>query len=63
MVCQGGSVMVKLIAEENHCKTTITFNEPNKDKEEKYLTDFKMNPSVKKIIRIEDEEEVILLER
>lgn len=55
--------MIKLVSIESCCKTTITFGEPNKNKEEKYLTDFKMNPAIKKIIRIEDDEEVVLLER
>lgn len=55
--------MIKIIAEESYCRTTIIFDEYDKEKEEKYLIDFKMNVNVKKIIRIENDEEVILLER
>lgn len=55
--------MIKLIAEEKCCRTTITFYEHNQEKEEKYLADFKSNSNVKKIIRTENDEEIILLER
>ena len=55
--------MIKLIAKEKCCRTTITFYEHNREREEKYLADFKANSNVKKIIRIENDEEVILLER
>lgn len=55
--------MIKLIAEEKCCKTTITFYEHNQEKEDKYLADFKANSNIHKIIRVEGDEEVILLER
>lgn len=55
--------MIKLIAEEKCCRTTITFHEHNQEKEEKYLADFKANSNIHKIIRIENDEEIILLER
>lgn len=55
--------MIKLITEENCCKTTVTFNEYNQEKEEKYLSDFRANSKIRKITRIEDDEEVVLLER
>ena len=55
--------MIKLIAEEKCCRTTITFYEYNQEKEDQYLTDFKANSNIRKITRIEDNEEVILLER
>ena len=56
-------MMIKLIAEENCCKTTVTFSEYNQEKEEKYLSDFRANSKIRKITRVEDDEEVILLER
>lgn len=55
--------MIKLITEEKCCRTTITFNEYNQEKEDKYLADFKANSNIHKIVRIENDEEVILLER
>lgn len=55
--------MIKLIAEENCCKTTITFSEYNQEKEDQYLADLKANSNVHKIIRVENDEEAILLER
>ena len=55
--------MIKLIAEEKCCRTTITFYEHNQEREEKYLADFKANSNIHKIIRIENDEEIILLER
>ena len=55
--------MIKLISEENCCKTTVTFNEYNQEKEEKYLSDFRANSKIRKITRVENDEEVILLER
>lgn len=55
--------MIKLIAEEKCCRTTITFSEHNQEKENRYLADFKVNSNIYKIIRIENDEEVILLER
>lgn len=55
--------MIKLIAEEKCCRTTITFYEYNQEKEDQYLADFKANSNIHKITRIEDNEEVILLER
>mgnify|MGYP003308344599 FL=1 len=55
--------MIKLIAEEKCCRTTITFNEHNQEKEDQYLADFKANSNIHKIVRIENDEEVILLER
>lgn len=55
--------MIKLIAEEKCCRTTITFYERNQEREEKYLADFKANSNVHKIIRIENNEAIILLER
>lgn len=55
--------MIKLIAEEKCCRTTITFSEHNQEKEDQYLADFKVNSNIYKIIRIENDEEVILLER
>lgn len=36
--------MIKLIAEEKCCRTTITFNEHNQEKEDQYLADFKRLP-------------------
>ena len=55
--------MIKLISEEDCCKTTVTFNKYNQEKEEKYLSDFKSNSNIHKIVRIENDEEVILLEK
>lgn len=55
--------MIKLIAEEKCCRTTITFSEHNQEKENQYLTDFKANSNTRKITRIEDDEEVILFEK
>ncbi|WP_195515513.1 hypothetical protein [Paraclostridium bifermentans] len=55
--------MIKLIAEEKCCRTTITFNEYNQEKEDQYLADFKANSNIHKITRVENDEEVILLER
>ena len=55
--------MIKLISEENCCKTTVTFSEYNQEKEEKYLSDFRANSKIRKIVRIENDEEVILLEK
>lgn len=55
--------MIKLIAEEKCCRTTITLNEYNQEKEDKYLADFKANSNIHRIVRIENDEEVILLER
>ena len=57
--------MLKLVAYESSCKTTVTF--PKKYKQEKYdywLNDFMSNKRVKKIIKIDDNEnEEIILER
>lgn len=55
--------MIKLIAEEKCCRTTITFYEHSQEKEDKYLADFKANSNTRKITRIEDDEEVILFAR
>lgn len=55
--------MIKLIAEEKCCRTTITFYEHSQEKEDKYLADLKANSNVHKIIRVENDEEAILLER
>lgn len=55
--------MIKLIAEEKCCRTTITFSEHNQEKENQYLADFKSNSNIHKIVRIENDEEVILLEK
>lgn len=55
--------MIKLIAEEKCCRTTITFNEHNQEKEDQYLADLKANSNIHKIVRIENDEEVVLLER
>lgn len=55
--------MIKLIAEEKCCRTIITFYEHNQEKENQYLADFKANSNIYKIIRIDNDEEVILLER
>ena len=55
--------MIKLISEENCCKTTVTFSEYNQEKEEKYLSDFRANSKIRKITRIENDEALILLER
>lgn len=55
--------MIKLIAEEKCCRTTITFYEHNQEKEYQYLADLKANSNVHKIIRVENDEEAILLER
>ena len=57
--------MLKLGAYESSCKTTIIF--PKNYKQEKYdywLNDFMSNKRVKKIIKIDDNEnEEIILER
>ena len=53
--------MIKLIAEEKCCRTTITFSEHNQEKENQYLADFKVNSNIYKIIRIENDEEVYSL--
>ena len=56
---------MKLIAYEGSCKTTITF--PKDYTQERYdywLNDFMSNKRVKKIIKIDDnEDEEIILER
>ena len=57
--------MLKLVAYESSCKTTIIF--PKNYKQDKYdylLNDFMSNKRVKKIIKIDDNEnEEIILER
>ena len=57
--------MLKLVAYESSCKTTITF--PKDYEQERYdywLNDFTSNKRVKKIIKIDDnEDEEIILER
>ena len=57
--------MLKLVAYESSCKTTIIF--PKDYEQERYdywLNDFMSNKRVKKIIKIDDnEDEEIILER
>ena len=57
--------MLKLVAYESSCKTTITF--PKDYTQERYdywINDFTSNKRVKKIIKIDDnEDEEIILER
>ena len=57
--------MLKLVAYESSCKTTITF--PKDYEQERYdywLNDFTSNKRVKRIIKIDDnEDEEIILER
>lgn len=57
--------MLKLVAYESSCKTTITFpKDYERERYDYWLNDFMSNKRVKKIIKIDDNEnEEIILER
>ena len=57
--------MLKLVAYESSCKTTITFSKDyEQERYDYWLNDFMSNKRVKKIIEIDDNEnEKIILER
>lgn len=57
--------MLRLVAYESSCKTTITFSKDyEQERYDYWLNDFMSNKRVKKIIEIDDNEnEKIILER